>query len=160
MGAFGLAQRLEVSQQQARELIERYFARLPGVSSYLERLKKQATEERCVETACGRRISITPAAGTAAARAHALRAAINAPMQGTAADIMKLAMIEIDRRLQQEKFAARMLLQVHDELVFEAPEDEIERLSEMLAEAMTGAFELKVPLAVAIGSGRDWDAAH
>ena len=160
MGAFGLAQRLATSQQQARELIERYFARLPGVSAYLERLKQQAATERGVSTACGRLISIAPAAGSAAARAHALRAAINAPMQGTAADIMKLAMIEIDRRLHQEKFAARMLLQVHDELVFEAPAAELERLSAMLVEAMTGAFELKVPLAVAVGSGRDWDAAH
>ena len=160
MGAFGLAQRLAISQSQARELIERYFARLPGVSSYLDQLKKQASEERFVETACGRKISVAPVAGTRAARAHALRAATNAPMQGTAADIMKLAMIEIDRRLRQKKFAARMLLQVHDELVFEAPENEFEPLAALLTEVMTGVVKLKVPLAVDIGRGANWDEAR
>ena len=160
MGAFGLAQRLGTSRQEAGKLIERYFARLPGVSSYLEGLKRQAAEDRFVETACGRRISVAPGSGTHASRAHAMRAAINAPMQGTAADIMKLAMIDIDRRLEAEGMRSRMLLQVHDELVLEAPEDEVESLSQLLAETMAGAFELKVPLAVDIGTGRDWDAAH
>ena len=160
MSAFGLAQRLMVSRAKAGELIERYFARLPKVSAYLEELKKQAAQQRWVETVCRRRISATPTAGTAASRSHALRAAINAPMQGSAADIMKLAMIEVDRRLAAEGFQTRMLLQVHDELVLEAPEDEVERLSRMLPAAMTGVCELKVPLAVDIGVGRNWDAAH
>ncbi len=159
MGAHGLAQRMDIPNKRAAELISRYFERMPGVKDYLDKLKEQAVADRAVTTVCGRRIAVAPG-GPGAAHGNALRAAVNAPMQGSAADIMKLAMIEVDRRLIADGFKARMLLQVHDELVFEAPQDEAERLGSMLAEAMSGVIKLDVPLTVDVGTGSNWDEAH
>jgi DNA polymerase-1 len=161
IGAFGLAQRLGIEYEVAKAYIDAYFEQYPGIRDYMERAKGEAREHGYVTTLFGR-LCATPEikTGNPARRSYAERAAINAPIQGSAADIMKRAMIRADRALGRSNLGARMLLQVHDELVFEVPEDEIEPTTELVSKVMAQAADLDVPLVVDIGHGADWDAAH
>ncbi len=161
MSAFGLAQQLGIERSAAGQFIERYFQRYPGVAAYMQETREFAREHGYVETVLGRRLWLSDIkAGGGPRRAAAERAAINAPMQGTAADLVKLAMIAVHRRIHRDGLASRLLLQVHDELVFEVPEAELERVRAMLTEEMTSVAELSVPLVVDIGVGPNWEKAH
>ena len=161
MSAFGLAQQLGIERGAAKSYVDRYFARYPGVKAYMEDTRRQAAERGYVETVFGRRLYLSDIrARNAQLRQAAERAAINAPMQGTAADIIKRAMLAVDGWLQESAFPARMLMQVHDELVFEVPGDAVELASERIRAAMVAAAELRVPLEVDIGVGANWDEAH
>ncbi len=158
--AHGLSESLGISRAEAQEMIDRYFAAYPGVRGYLDRLVADAHATGYAVTMFGRRRPIPELkSSNFNLRSFGERTAMNHPMQGTAADIMKLAMIEVDRRLREEGFAATLVLQVHDELVFEAPEGEVERLAAMVREAMTGVVELAVPLEVSVAWGPDWASA-
>jgi DNA polymerase-1 len=161
MGAFGLAQQLGIERGAAQQFIDRYFARYPGVASYMQRTRELAREQGYVETVFGRRLwlpDIRAAGGPR--RAAAERAAINAPMQGTAADLIKLAMIAVQHWLDRECHGSRLVLQVHDELVLEAPVTEVERVKHTLPELMAGVARLSVPLVAQVGSGANWEVAH
>ncbi len=161
MGAFGLAQQLGIERGAAQQFIDKYFARYPGVAQYMQRTREVAREHGYVETVFGRRLwlpDINAAGGPR--RAGAERAAINAPMQGTAADLIKLAMIAVQGWIERERLATRMLLQVHDELVLEVPDAEKARVLADLPELMTGVAKLRVPLVVDVGVGANWDEAH
>ena len=161
MGAFGLARQLGIDRGQAQDYIALYFSRYPGVRDYMERTREQARERGWVETVSGRRLHLEYInARNAAQRAGAERAAINAPMQGTAADIIKRAMISVDAWLAGHADRARMILQVHDELVFEADEAFVPELVEQVRERMCAAARLSVPLVVDTGTGNNWDEAH
>jgi DNA polymerase-1 len=161
IGAFGLAQRLGIDYDVAKAYIEAYFQRYPGIRDYMERAKEEARAQGYVTTLFGR-LCATPEirSGNPSRRGYAERAAINAPIQGSAADIMKRAMIRADRALARSNLGARMLLQVHDELVFEVPADEIEPTAELIRKVMSQAAHLDVPLVVDVGHGPNWDAAH
>ncbi len=161
MSAFGLARNLGIDQGRAREYIERYFARYPGVHEYMETARRTAREQGFVETLFGRRLYL-PEIGSRnpARRAQAERVAINAPMQGTAADIIKRAMLKVAERLRRDRFPARMIMQVHDELVLEVAEDALDELRVAVIEDMAGAANLAVDLVVDVGTGENWDAAH
>ncbi len=161
ISAFGLGQRLGIPRKQAGELIDAYFAQYPGVKSYMERTIAKAREQGYVQTALGRRRflrDINSRNGTA--RQAAERNAINTPVQGTAADLIKLAMVRIQRELRASGLAARMVLQVHDELLFDVPRNEVDAVRELVRAAMTGAMDLGVPLEVEIGVGENWLEAH
>ena len=161
MGAFGLAQQLGIERGAAQQFIDKYFARYPGVADYMQRTRELAREQGYVETVFGRRLwlpDIKAAGGPR--RAGAERAAINAPMQGTAADLVKLAMIAVDRWIAEGRLATRLVLQVHDELVLEVPEDELARVKAELPLHMTGVASLAVPLVVDVGAGPNWERAH
>ncbi|HEY5307927.1 MAG TPA: DNA polymerase I, partial [Casimicrobiaceae bacterium] len=161
MGAFGLAQQLGIERGAAQQFIDKYFARYPGVAQYMQRTREVAREQGYVETVFGRRLwlpDIKAAGGPR--RAGAERAAINAPMQGTAADLIKLAMIAVQGWLDQEQLGTKLLLQVHDELVLEVPESEVERVRRDLPGHMTNVAQLRVPLVVDVGVGANWDEAH
>jgi DNA polymerase-1 len=161
MGAFGLAQQLGVERGAAQQFIDRYFARYPGVADYMQRTRELAREQGYVETVFGRRLwlpDIKAAGGPR--RAAAERAAINAPMQGTAADLVKLAMIAVDRWIAEAGLATRLVLQVHDELVLEVPEVELSHVKAELPRRMTGVASLSVPLVVDVGAGPSWERAH
>jgi DNA polymerase I len=161
MGAFGLAQQLGIERGAAQQFIDKYFARYPGVAKYMQRTREIARDQGYVETVFGRRLwlpDIKAAGGPR--RAGAERAAINAPMQGTAADLIKLAMIAVQGWLDQERLATKLLLQVHDELVLEVPAAEVNRVQRDLPGLMTGVAELRVPLVVDVGAGANWDQAH
>ncbi|MFZ2288297.1 MAG: DNA polymerase I [Halopseudomonas yangmingensis] len=161
MSAFGLAKQIDVDRKQAQDYIDRYFARYPGVLDYMERTRKQASEQGYVETLFGRRLYLPEIhSKNQAMRKGAERTAINAPMQGTAADIIKRAMISVDAWLAASQLDARMIMQVHDELVLEVREDQVEALSEGLRQHMGAAAELDVPLVVDVGVGDNWDQAH
>ncbi|WP_435607009.1 DNA polymerase I [Pseudomonas knackmussii] len=161
MSAFGLAKQIGVDRKEAQAYIDRYFERYPGVLAYMERTRVQAAEQGFVETLFGRRLYLPEIASkNAVMRKAAERTAINAPMQGTAADIMKLAMVAVDNWLQESGVDARVILQVHDELVLEVREEQIEAVSAKLRELMGGAARLEVPLIVETGSGSNWDEAH
>ena len=161
MSAFGLARQLGISQPLARDYIERYFARYPGVHEYMEQTRQLARSQGYVETLFGRRLYLPSInARQAMQRQAAERTAINAPMQGTAADIIKRAMISVDRWLTEDQVDARMIMQVHDELVFEVDENQVESLVEEVCARMCGAAELAVPLVVDCGVGANWDEAH
>jgi len=160
MGEYGLAQRTELNQEEARQFIESYFARYPGVKDYLDAVKKQARENGYVETILGRRryfpeLRSGSRAGGMVRRA-AERAAINMPVQGSAADIMKLAMLHMDRELRERGLRSTMILQVHDELVFEAPDDEADTVAALARQVMSQAYELTVPLKVDVEVGSNW----
>ncbi|HEX6141955.1 MAG TPA: DNA polymerase I [Geminicoccaceae bacterium] len=161
IGAFGLSERLGIPFDEARRYIETYFEQYPGIRDYMERAKDEARTKGFVETLFGRKCA-TPEIQSSnfARRGYAERAAINAPIQGSAADIIKRAMIRIETVLGRSNLGARMLLQVHDELVFEVPEDEVEPASKLVREVMEGAAHLDVPLTVDVGAGASWDAAH
>jgi DNA polymerase I len=162
MSAFGLARQLGIARGAAQEYINRYFDRYPGVQAYMEATRKQARSQGYVETVFGRRLYLPDInARNGQHRAAAERTAINAPMQGTAADIIKLAMIRMHRWLSENTgVSARMIMQVHDELVFEVASEDCEGLLEPVIQCMTGAADLKVPLVVDIGTGVNWDEAH
>jgi len=161
MSAFGLARELGIERAAAQGFIDRYFARYPGVARFMEETRETARERGYVETLFGRRMWATDIrSGNAARRAGAERAAINAPMQGSAADLIKRAMIALARWLDEERLAAKLILQVHDELVLEVPERELERVRGRLPELMCGAAELAVPLVADVGVGANWDEAH
>jgi len=161
MSAFGLATRLGISRGEAQKYVDLYFERYPGVRRYMDETRRQARERGYVETVFGRRLYLNDIASrNAALRQGAERAAINAPMQGTAADIIKRAMITVDRWLLDSGLEARLIMQVHDELVFEAHRDAVETLTTRVRELMCQAAELKVPLKVDVGVGDNWDEAH
>ncbi len=161
MSAFGLSRQLDVSQPVARDYIETYFARYPGVHDYMERTRELAREQGFVETLFGRRLYLPSINARAAMQRQAAeRTAINAPMQGTAADIIKRAMISVDGWLAESGLDALMIMQVHDELVFEVDEGQVETLVEGVCERMAAAAELAVPLVVDCGTGTNWDEAH
>ena len=161
MSAFGLARQLNIGRKEAAEYIELYFERYPGVQSYMNNIRHSAAELGYVETFFGRRLYLPEISSRNGMRRQAAeRTAINAPMQGTAADIIKLAMIHVDDWLTSAELQSRMIMQVHDELVLEVPESELEIVSQGLIEKMEHAVELLVPLVVDVGVGNNWDEAH
>lgn len=161
MSAFGLSRQLNIPRKEAQRYMDLYFERYPGVLQYMERTRLQAKERGYVETLEGRRLYLPDInASNAARRAAAERAAINAPMQGTAADIIKKAMIAVDTWLVGEKPPVKMIMQVHDELVFEVRKDYLENVTAKVHELMESSMQLDVPLLVEVGSGFNWDEAH
>ncbi len=161
MSAFGLAQQLDCGKREAASYMERYFERYVGVKEFMERIRQQARANGYVETLFGRRLHLIEINhSNQARRAAAERTAINAPMQGTAADIIKRAMLAVNEWIETEQPPVQMLLQVHDELVFEIANDAVAMASERIRGAMESAAELAVPLIVDIGCGDNWDAAH
>ncbi len=161
MSSFGLATNLGIARDAAKLYIDRYFARYPGVARYMETTRASAHRQGYVETVFGRRLWLPEInSPNGPRRQGAERAAINAPMQGTAADLIKQAMIATDEWLRREGLATRLVMQVHDELVFEVPEGEIERVREQVPKLMSGVAKLKVPLEVDVGVGDNWDQAH
>ncbi|MFV0453777.1 MAG: DNA polymerase I [Pseudomonas sp.] len=161
MSAFGLAKQIDVGRKEAQEYIDRYFARYPGVLAYMERTRAQAAEQGYVETLFGRRLYLPEInSKNGAMRKGAERTAINAPMQGTAADIIKRAMIAVDGWLQESDLDARVILQVHDELVLEVREDLLDQVRDAISPLMSQAAQLDVPLLVETGVGANWDEAH
>ncbi|MDR2507815.1 MAG: DNA polymerase I, partial [Candidatus Accumulibacter sp.] len=161
MSAFGLARQTGLERGAAQAYIDRYFARYPGVARYMEKTRNAARAEGYVETVFGRRLWLPDIhAAQAGRRQGAERAAINAPMQGTAADLIKLAMIAVQNWIDREKLETRLILQVHDELVLETPEAELKRVRAELAPLMTQIAALRVPLAIEIGAGMNWEEAH
>ncbi|MEZ5489917.1 MAG: DNA polymerase I [Gammaproteobacteria bacterium] len=161
MSAFGLANQLGIGRQEAQQYVERYFERYPGVRQYMDQTQALADEKGYVETLFGRRLYLPDIrAGNAVLRRAAQRTAINAPMQGTAADIIKHAMIDIDHWLAVAGLDARMLLQVHDELIFEVATEDVELLADGVRFRMVTAASLDVPLVVDVGTGDNWDKAH
>ncbi|MGN8248678.1 DNA polymerase I [Pseudomonas sp. SMV7] len=161
MSAFGLAKQIGVDRKQSQDYIDRYFARYPGVLAYMERTRAQAAEQGFVETLFGRRLYLPDInAKNPALRKGAERTAINAPMQGTAADIIKRAMVNVDNWLDQSGLDARVILQVHDELVLEVREDLVGQVKDEIRQHMSQAAQLDVPLLVEAGVGANWDEAH
>jgi DNA polymerase-1 len=161
MSAFGLARQLNIGRKQAAEYIELYFQRYPGVQSYMNNIRHTAAEQGYVETAFGRRLYLPEINSKNGMRRQAAeRTAINAPMQGTAADIIKLAMIHVDDWLQNSDLQSRMIMQVHDELVLEVPDTELDAVKQGLNDLMENAASLLVPLVVDVGVGDNWDEAH
>ena len=163
MGQYGLAKSLGIDNLSAKTFIDRYFARYPGVAEYMQRTKEQAAAQGYVETLFGRRLYLPDIrAKNANARAGAERAAINAPMQGTASDLIKRAMVDVSRRLHSDGLESKLIMQVHDELVLEVPENELEAVKKMLPEVMAAVDGgmLNVPLVAEVGSGADWESAH
>ena len=161
MSAFGLAKQIGVSRSEAQQYIDRYFARYPGVADYMDATRALAHEQGYVETLLGRRLYLPEInARNKQRQLAAERTAINAPMQGTAADIIKLAMIEVDRWLTDSALDAKMIMQVHDELVFEVADDVCDALCAEVTARMANVIELKVPLLTEVGVGANWDEAH
>ena len=161
MSAFGLARQLGIGRGDAQSYIDLYFERYPGVLDYMDRTKALAAEQGFVETLFGRRLYLPEINTTNFQRRQgAERTAINAPMQGSAADIIKLAMIDVDRWLTTDKPDARMIMQVHDELVLEVNADQVDEVAAILTAKMSQAVELKVPLLVETGVGLNWEEAH
>ena len=161
MGAFGLAQSLGIERSAAATYIERYFERFAGVKRYMDETKESARHKGYVETLFGRRIYLPEImGGNGPRKSGAERQAINAPMQGTAADLIKLAMIEAQAVLDREQRATKMIMQVHDELVFEVPEGELEWARAEVPRIMAGVAALKVPLLAEVGVGANWEEAH
>ena len=162
-GAFGLTRSTGLTLAEAEDFIKNYFARFPGVKRYLDETKRLAAERGYVETLLGRRRYFPGLQGNAStreaaiARARAEREAINAPIQGTAADIIKRAMLQMPAALAQAKLKTQMLLQVHDELVLECPAAEVERAANVVRAIMEGAFQLAIPLGVEVRRGPNWD---
>jgi DNA polymerase-1 len=161
MSAFGLARQLGISREEAQRYVDLYFLRYPGVKAYMERTRAQAREQGYVETVFGRRLYLPDIrARQQAQRQYAERSAINAPMQGTAADIIKRAMISTDAWLQQSDTGARLIMQVHDELVLEVPAEHLPVVRTEIVALMSAAADLRVPLRVDAGQGANWDEAH
>ena len=161
MSAFGLAKQLGISRTEAKNYIDTYFHRYPGVHQYMENIREQAGDKGYVETIFGRRLHLPEIRSRNYARRQAAeRTAINAPMQGTAADIIKRAMIAVDEWLVSNQMETRMIMQVHDELVFEVPEKELDSITKEVTRLMEGSADLKVPLLVEVGVGDNWDQAH
>jgi DNA polymerase-1 len=161
MSSFGLAQQLGLSRSQAQSYIDLYFTRYPGVKNYMDNIRNQAREQGYIETLFGRRLYLPEIKSrNAARRQYAERTAINAPMQGTAADIIKRAMINVDHWLLTDEPDAKMIMQVHDELVFEVAENKVDQYTVIIRDIMCTAANLNVPLIVDIGTGNNWDEAH
>jgi len=161
MSAFGMAKQIGVDRKQSQAYIDRYFARYPGVLNYMERTRAQAAEQGYVETIFGRRLYLPNInAKNPSLRNGAERTAINAPMQGTAADIIKKAMVTVNGWLDDSGLDARVILQVHDELVLEVREDLVDQISQQIRPHMSSAAQLDVPLLVEVGVGNNWDEAH
>ncbi len=161
MGAFGLSQALGIEQKAAKDYIERYFARFAGVKRYMDETKQSAAQKGYVETWFGRRIYLPEIkGGSGPRRAGAERQAINAPMQGTAADLIKLAMIAVQDAIDRERKATTVIMQVHDELVFEAPDAEVDWVRAEVPKLMAGVAQFSVPLLAEVGVGPNWDKAH
>ena len=161
MSAFGLAKQLGILRGEAQEYVDLYFQRYPGVKDYMERTRELAGEQGYVETIFGRRLYLPDIkARNAQRRQAAERTAINAPMQGTAADIIKKAMLAVDTWIKNSQADVKMVMQVHDELVFEVPEYKLDEVSENIVSLMEEAAALSVPLLVEVGSGKNWDEAH
>ena len=161
ISSFGLAQRLKCSRSEAKKLIDDYFASFPSIRSFIDETLAKARETLYTETMLGRRRYIADInSHNANIRAIAERNAVNAPIQGTAADIIKLAMIRVSERLRKEGLKAAMVLQIHDELLLEVPEEEIAKVQAVLVEEMQGVMELSVPLTVECNYGKTWLEAH
>jgi DNA polymerase-1 len=161
MSAFGLARQLGIDRGAAQQYVDLYFARYPGVRAFMDRTRAQAREQGYVETVFGRRLYLPEIkSSNSQRRQYAERTAINAPMQGTAADIIKRAMITVDRWIRDQAPAVRMIMQVHDELVFEVADDQVEAARAEITRLMAGAAELAVPLVVEAGVGANWEEAH
>ncbi|MFW2440024.1 MAG: DNA polymerase I [Arenicellales bacterium] len=161
MSAFGLAQQLNLERGEAQEYIDLYFERYPGVKKYMDETRKLAHEQGYVETVYGRRLYLPEInSGNGMRRQYAERTAINAPMQGTAADLIKMAMMAVDNWIQHEAQDIRMIMQVHDELIFEVPAGQVSDASDKIQALMTGIADLRVPLLVDVGVGANWDEAH
>jgi DNA polymerase-1 len=161
MSDFGLATQLGIDRSAARAYIDRYFARYPGVADYMQRTRVQAREKGYVETVFGRRLWLPEInSSNHNRRQGAERAAINAPMQGTAADIIKLAMIAVHEWLIKEKMHSKLIMQVHDELVLEVTNEEVDIVKNALPDLMESVGKLNVPLRVEVGVGNNWEQAH
>ena len=161
MSAFGLSKQLEISRMEAQEYMDTYFSRYPAVQGFMESTREQAREQGYVETLFGRRLYLPEInASNMMRRQGAERAAINAPMQGTAADIIKIAMIDVDKWIQAENPGCCLVMQVHDELVLEVDEEALQVVQDGVISRMAAAADLDVPLVVDVGSGLDWDTAH
>jgi DNA polymerase-1 len=161
MSAYGLASQLNIENSAAKQYIDLYFARYPGVKRYMDETREQAKRFGYVETWFGRRLWLPEINGANGMRRQAAeRAAINAPMQGTAADLIKLAMVKVQNWLETEKLQSKLIMQVHDELVLEVPQTELTLVKEKVRELMCNVAELKVPLEVGLGEGANWDEAH
>jgi DNA polymerase-1 len=161
MSAFGLASNLGITRDAAKMYIDRYFARYPGVARYMDETRLSAKAKGYVETVFGRRLWLPEInGGNGPRRQGAERAAINAPMQGTAADLIKLSMIAVQNWIEESKIGTRMIMQVHDELILEVPDAELSEVRKRLPELMCGVAELKVPLVAEVGAGLNWEEAH
>lgn len=161
MGEFGLANNLGITRTAAKAYIDRYFTRYPGVAAYMENTRRMAHEQGYVETVFGRRIGLPELRGAKGPRQKAAeRAAINAPVQGTAADLIKMAMVQVQEWIEAESLKTLMVMQVHDELVFDVPDDEIELLVDRLPVIMAGVATLDVDLVAEVGIGPNWEQAH
>jgi DNA polymerase-1 len=161
ISAFGLSERLSIARKEAAAIIDQYFSKYPGVKAYMDRTIDFAREKGYVETMMGRRRYLRDInSSNATVRGFAERNAINAPVQGSSADMIKIAMIKIHQVLTQENMKSKMILQVHDELVFDALKDEVEILKEIVAEKMNNAIRMTVPLVVDMKTGRNWLEAH
>jgi len=161
MSAFGLASNLGIERAAAASYIDRYFTRYPGVAQYMKCTRAEASERGYVETVFGRRLWLPDIrSANQGRRQGAERAAINAPMQGTAADLIKLAMIAVQGWIEQSKLHTRLIMQVHDELVLEVPQSELEQVKAKVPELMAGVAKLEVPLVADPGVGDNWDEAH
>jgi len=161
MSSFGVAQNLGIERGTAQTYIERYFARYPGARRFMDETRQRARETGYVETVFGRRLWLPELrSGAPVRRQAAERAAINAPMQGTAADLIKLAMISVQNWLDEAELKTKLIMQVHDELVFEVPGDELELVSSKVKDLMQSVATLEVPLVVEVGVGENWDKAH
>jgi DNA polymerase-1 len=161
ISTFGLAERLSISRPEAKSLIEGYFATYPQIKEYMSNCVEEARKQGFVTTICGRRRMLPDInSHNSTVRGYAERNAINAPIQGSAADIIKIAMIRIFNRIQREGMKARMILQVHDELNFDVPVNEIEQLKRLVTEEMQQAYELRVPLIADSGIADNWLEAH
>ncbi|ACC73533.1 DNA polymerase I [Paraburkholderia phymatum] len=161
MSSFGLASNLGITRDAAKLYIDRYFARYPGVAAYMENTRTSAKMKGYVETVFGRRLWLPEInGGNGPRRQAAERAAINAPMQGTAADLIKLSMIAVQKWIEESGIRTRMIMQVHDELVLEVPDDELSDVRKRLPELMCGVAQLKVPLVAEVGAGANWEEAH
>jgi DNA polymerase-1 len=161
MSAFGLAQNLSIERSAAQSYMDKYFARYPKVAQYMERTRNEARESGYVETVFGRRLWLPDIRSSNMQRRQgAERQAINAPMQGTAADLIKMAMVAVQDWIERETLATKLIMQVHDELVLEVPGKELARVKPGVEKLMTGVAKLDVPLVVEAGVGPNWEKAH
>ncbi len=160
MSAFGLAKNLNIDRHDAKNYITRYFERYPDVAQYMEDTRQHALEKGYVQTVFGRRLEIPELQASGPRKAAAERAAINAPMQGTAADLIKMAMIAVQHWIEEKELKSKLILQVHDELILEVPEGEVELVKKRLPEIMASVAQLHVPLIAEVGVGDNWEAAH
>jgi DNA polymerase-1 len=161
MSSFGVAQNLGIERATAQAYVDSYFSRYPGVKRYMDGTREKARAQGYVETVFGRRLWLPELrSGAPIRRQAAERAAINAPMQGTAADLIKLAMIAVQSYLDEKRLATKLIMQVHDELVLEVPDAELETVKANIRNLMQSVATLEVPLVVDVGVGENWDKAH